>query len=136
VSHPRVAVDATSLYDLRTGVGRFTGALLDELARRADLDLVGYALTWRGHGDLRSLLPAGVDAAPWKMPAAPLRAMWRRADHPRIERWTGRIDLVHGPNYVVPPSGAARVASVHDLTFVHHPEFCTDDVLQYPQLMR
>jgi glycosyltransferase involved in cell wall biosynthesis len=82
------------------------------------------------------LLPKGVASAHGKMAAAPLRALWRRSDHPRIERWTGPIDIVHGPNFVVPPAAAPRVASVHDLTFVHHPEFCTADVLQYPGLLR
>jgi len=132
----RVAVDATSLYGPRTGIGRFTASLLDELAPRADLEVVGFAVTWRGLERLRSLLPDGIEVASGKMAAAPLRALWRRADHPHIERWTGAIDLVHGPNFVVPPAKSARVASVHDLTFVHHPEFCTADVLQYPGLLR
>lgn len=132
----RVAVDATSLYGARTGIGRFTAALLGELAPRADLDLIGFAVTWRGQEQLRSLLPDGIAVARGPMAAAPLRALWRRTDHPRIERWTGAIDVVHGPNFVVPPAASTRVASVHDLTFVHHPEFCTADVLQYPGLLR
>jgi len=45
--------------------------------------------------------------------------------------------VVHGPNYVVPPArAAAQLVSVHDLTFVHHPELCTADTLAYPQLIR
>lgn len=132
----RIAIDATSLYGAQTGIGRFTSALLDHLVSREDLELIGFAVTWRGQADLRSLLPDGMAAGRGKMAAAPLRAMWRRFDHPRIERWTGAIDVVHGPNFVVPPARAARVASVHDLTFLRHPEFCTADVLQYPGLLR
>lgn len=133
---PRVAVDATSLYDVRTGVGRFVQELLTRLGPRPDVDVIGYAVTWRGHGELASLLPPGVAAARRPMAATPLRKLWRRADHPRIERWTGPIDLVHGPNFVVPPAGAARVVSIHDLTFLHHPEYCTKHVLEYPGLLR
>jgi glycosyltransferase involved in cell wall biosynthesis len=71
------------------------------------------------------------------MAARPLREAWSRADRPPIEWWTGPIDVVHGPNYVVPPSrGAAELVSVHDLTFVHHPELCTADTLAYPGLIR
>jgi glycosyltransferase involved in cell wall biosynthesis len=70
------------------------------------------------------------------MAATPLRKLWRRFDGPRIERWTGPVDVVHGPNYVVPPARAARVVSIHDLTFLHHPEFCTRHVLEYPGLLR
>lgn len=131
----RVAVDATSLYGPRTGIGRFTEAVLAELGRDPELDLRAFAITWRGHGDLASLLPPGVTAVSARMAARPLRALWRRVDHPRIEHWTGAIDLVHGANFVVPPARATRVVSVHDLTFLHYPEFCTDDVLQYPRLL-
>lgn len=132
----RVAIDATSLYGPRTGVGRFTSCVLAELAQRSDVEVIGFAVTWRGGHDLRDLLPHGIGAARGKMAAAPLRFLWRRTEHPRIERWTGAIDLVHGPNFVVPPSAARRVASVHDLTFEHYPQFCTSDVLQYPGLLR
>jgi glycosyltransferase involved in cell wall biosynthesis len=106
-----------------------------QLADRDDLDLVGYAVTWRGQGELASLLPAGVEAARHRMPATAVRKLWRRSDLLPIERWVGPVDLVHGPNYVVPPSRAARVVSIHDLTFVHHPEYCTPHVLEYPGLL-
>lgn len=132
----RVAIDATSLYGPRTGIGRFTEALLSEVSGRPEVAVRAFAVTWRGHEALRSLVPAGIDAVPGRMAAAPLRAAWRRVDHPRIERWTGAVDVVHGPNFVVPPARAARVVSVHDLTFLHYPEFCTADVLQYPGLLR
>jgi glycosyltransferase involved in cell wall biosynthesis len=133
---PRVAVDATSLYDVRTGVGRFVQELLNHLGPRPDVDVLAYAVTWRGQGELTSLVPPGIEAARRPMAATPLRKLWRRADHPRIERWTGPIDLVHGPNFVVPPARAARVVSIHDLTFLHHPEYCTKHVLEYPGLLR
>lgn len=132
----RAAIDATPLFGARTGVGRFTDELIHHLSTRADVELVGYAVTWRAHGDLGSLLPPTVRATTRKMAAAPLRALWRRGDHPRIERWTGAIDVVHGTNFVVPPARAATVSTVHDLTFMHHPELCTADVLEYPALLR
>jgi glycosyltransferase involved in cell wall biosynthesis len=131
-----VAFDATSLYDVRTGVGRFVHRVLPRLGGRDDLDVRAYAVTFRGAGDLASLLPPGVAAANRRpMAARPLRELWKRADHGRIEHWVGAVDVVHGPNYVVPPARAARVVSVHDLTFVHHPEMCTADVLDYRTLV-
>lgn len=135
----RVAVDATSLFGARTGVGRFTTCLLEELAVRDDVQVTAFAVTWRGGDTLSDLLPEGIAAARGaskRMAARPLRELWRRVDHPRIERWTGPIDLVHGPNFVVPPARATRVVTIHDLTFEHFPEFCTTDVLQYPALIR
>jgi glycosyltransferase involved in cell wall biosynthesis len=132
----RIALDTTALYDARTGVGRFTAAVLERLARRPDVDVTAYAVTWRGRDDLRTLVPAGVDVGRGPMAARPLRELWRRVDWPPIEWWTGPADVVHGPNFVVPPARrAARVVTVHDLTPVRFPELCTRDTLQYPALI-
>ncbi len=58
-------------------------------------------------------------------------------DWPPIEYWTGPVHVVHGTNFVVPPSrNAKRLVSVHDLTPVRFPEFCTPDTLRYPALIR
>ena len=132
----RVAVDATSLYGTRSGVGRFVEEILHEGGRRADLDLVAYAITWRGGQRLEEILPAGVAAAAGRrLPARPLRRAWQHLDHPSIDRWLGPADVVHGTNFLVPPTTARSVLTVHDLTYLHHPEMCTDDVLQYRQLV-
>jgi glycosyltransferase involved in cell wall biosynthesis len=70
------------------------------------------------------------------MPAGPLLAAWRRWDHPRLERWTGPVDVVHGTNFVVPPTRrAAAVVTVHDLTAVLFPQLCTPTTLAYPALV-
>ena len=131
----RVGFDVTALYTAHTGVGVFTSEVLRRLARD-DLSVVAYAVTWRGRGRLRSMVPAGVDTARGLMAARPLRASWQRTDHPRIDWWTGPVDVVHGPNFVVPPSRVPALATVHDLTPVHFPELCTADTLQYPALLR
>lgn len=132
----RVALDATSLYGARTGVGRFAAEVLAHAGRREDVDVQAYAVTWRGGSGLDRLLPPGVRAAPGhRLPARPLRQLWRRLDHPRIDRWLHPADVVHGTNFVVPPTRAAAVLTVHDLTYLHHPEMCTADVLQYRDLV-
>ncbi len=131
----RVALDATPLVDRPTGIGVVTGALLRGLARRADVDPVAFAVTWRGRHRLATAVPTGVEVVHRPMAARPLRCCWTRADHPRIEWWTGPVDVVHGPNFVVPPARAARVVTVHDLTPVRFPELSTADTLAYPRLL-
>ena len=133
----RVAYDVTSLLDARTGVGAFAGEVLTRVAGVEDIEVVGYSVSWRGHA-VDGLLPSGVHKARGPMAAQPLRQLWRRADWPQIEWWTGGVDVVHGPNFVVPPSGkgAAELVTVHDLTCVRFPELCTRDTLQYPDLIR
>src|SRR5947207_5247095 len=132
----RIAYDLTALHDPRTGIGAFTGELLTRLARHDELDLIGYSASWRGRNEAEQLAPAGVDVATRPMAAQPLRQVWRRIDWPPITWWTGKVDLVHGPNFVVPPgAGAAELMTVHDLTFVHYPELCKPDVLQFTGLI-
>jgi glycosyltransferase involved in cell wall biosynthesis len=133
----RVALDSTSLIGARTGVGTFTAELLARLAVRADLDVTAFAVTRRGAKAMAADLPATVDAVRRPMVARPLRWCWMHSDRPPIEWWTGTVDVVHGPNFVVPPArGAAEVVTVHDLTCVRYPEMCTRDVLQVPTLLR
>lgn len=132
----RLAVDATSLIGHRTGIGGVTRTYLHRLTRPG-IDVSAFAVSRRGAGPMLDELPAGVDAHRRPMVARPLRMLWRRGPWPPIEWWTGPIDVVWGPNYVVPPSKrAARVVMVHDLTAVHFPEMCTRDVQQVPALLR
>ena len=132
----RLAFDATALLGVRTGIGRFAIELLDRLATRDDLDVSAFAVSWRGREALPDAVPQGVRVVRRPMAARPLRRAWTRADHPVIERFTGPIDVVHSPNYVVPPTRrAARLVSVFDLTPVHHPELSTKDTLAYPALI-
>jgi len=65
-----------------------------------------------------------------------VRRAWLRSEHPHIERWTGRVDVVHATNYVGPPTKAGEVVSVYDLGFAHSPAHVTADALDYPELLR
>ncbi len=133
----RVAVDATALYSARTGVGAFVTETLTRLPSRG-VDVSAFAITWRGRGRLAEMVPDGVTARQrGPMAARLLRALWLRADWPRIELWTGAVDLVHGPNFVVPPTKkAARLVTIHDLTPIRFPQLANRDTLQYPGLLR
>lgn len=132
----RVAVDATPLFGPRTGVGVYTSEVLRRLGETEDLEVMAYAATWRGRGRLAELVPDGVRPVGRPMAARPLRSAWSRVGGPPIEWWTGPVDLVHGPNYVVPPTRGGALVSVHDLTPVRYPELCTRDTLAFPGLIQ
>jgi glycosyltransferase involved in cell wall biosynthesis len=71
------------------------------------------------------------------MPARPLRAAWLRAEVPPIEWFVGPVEVVHGTNFVVPPTHrAARVVTVHDLTVVRFPQLSNAATLVFPDLIR
>lgn len=131
----RVAVDATSLLEPTTGVGAFTGALLAGLSTRPDLAVTAFPVSVRGRARLRSRVPAGVRVVAPPLPARVLHGAWHRWGFPPIDPAIGHHDVVHGPNFVVPPSRAARVATVHDLTAVHFPRLVRSPTLRYPDLI-
>jgi glycosyltransferase involved in cell wall biosynthesis len=117
-----IGLDGTPLLGPRTGVGRYTGELLAELASgapRAGDRVTATAFTVRGVGDLRSAVPPGVDVRSRPVPARLLRASWLRAEVPPVSWLAGRVDVFHATNFVLPPVGrAAGVVTVHDLSFL------------------
>ena len=132
-----VAVDATALLAPPTGIGVFTREVLAGLAAADGVDPIAFAVSWRGRSGLAAQLPAGVRVASRPVPARLARRAWARADRPSVRDLVGPVELVHGPNFVVPPGGgAAEVVTVHDLTAVRFPELCTPDVLEWPALLR
>jgi glycosyltransferase involved in cell wall biosynthesis len=128
---------ATPLLGLPTGVGAFCHGALAALAQRPGVDVRAYAVSWRRRRLMEAKLPDGVAARQRPMPARPLHALWTRGDFPPLEWFIGATDVVHGTNFLVPPTGrAAAVVSVHDLTPLHHPELCNAATLAYPGLIR
>lgn len=115
----------------------FCAGALAGLSARDDLDVSAFAVSWRRRQDLAERLPAGIVGHQRPMPARPLHAAWRYTSVPPIEWFIGRHDVVHGSNFVVPPTrSAARVVTVHDLTVVRFPELCDTPTLAFPGLIR
>ncbi len=113
----RVGLDATPLLGTRTGIGRYTGSLLQALADLGEDELVATAFTLRGR---LTGLPDGVAVRARPAPARGLQEAWARSELPPVEWLAGRLDVFHATNFVLPPSRAAGVVTVHDLAFLHH----------------
>jgi glycosyltransferase involved in cell wall biosynthesis len=132
-----VGIDATPLLGRPTGVGVFCGGALAALSERDDVETSAFAVSWRRRKDIQSLVPPGISTGQRAMPARPLHWAWGHTRRPPVEWFIGRCDVVHGPNFVVPPTRyAARVMSVWDLTVVLYPELCDPPTLEYPRLIR
>jgi glycosyltransferase involved in cell wall biosynthesis len=131
----RVGIDATPTLGRITGVGRYVTQLIDALATDESTQLRAAAFTLRSRGGLRALPPT-VRRVHRPVPARLLNAAWLRGDRPSAEVVFGRVDVVHGTNYVLPPPRrAAGVVTVHDLTFLHHPEWVDAASLAYRELV-
>jgi glycosyltransferase involved in cell wall biosynthesis len=126
-----VGLDATPLLGVRTGVGRYVEHLLEGLSA-LDLDLVATAFTLRG----RLTLPPPVTVRQRPFPARALQAAWLRSELPPVEWLTGRLDVFHGTNFVLPPvRRAAGVLTVHDLSYLRYPGTVTAASLRYRELV-
>ncbi len=132
-----MGIDVTPLLGARTGVGVFVDGLISALSGRTDVTLRAYGLTGRGFRRIGGVLPAGMAFRRLPLPAGLALRAWAAMNVPPIEPWSGRVDVVHGTNFVVPPSRrAARLVTVHDLTSLHVPELCTPAARRYPDLVR
>ena len=119
---PRVAaVVEQSWHRVPGGTATSTIRTLDAVATYTDVELVGLAARHRGPApaDLVPTIP--VEHLP--LSRLELYEAWHRFRWPAISRWTGPGDVVHATGGVIPPrSGAALVATIHDLAFLHRPE--------------
>ncbi len=132
-----VAMDATPLLGVRTGVGESVAGFINAAGHRL-ISMSSGSPSAQPKGEPFRQLPPGSDrvGGSRSLPALLLRT-WARLDHPAVEWWTGPVEVVHGTNFVVPPSRkAARLVTVHDLTPVRFPELCSPSSLRYPGLIR
>ena len=133
----RVALDTTALLGPRTGIGTFVAELVDGLADENGIDTTAFVVSWSGRGRAGPELPAQIHRGRRTLPARLARTSWLHTDRPTVTWFAGKVDLVHGPNFVVPPGdGAAELVTVHDLTCIRYPQLCTPDTLEYPCLIR
>ena len=70
------------------------------------------------------------------LPAALAHRLWSRADSPRLDRWLGAAEVVHGTNYVVPPSRLPAVVSVYDCWFLATPSLASPAVRRAGAVLR
>ena len=129
-----VALDATPLLGVRTGIGVAVAEILEALNRLpAAPDVAPYALSLSARAH-RNRLPTGTRFPP--VPARVLLRAWTRFDVPRIDRWLRPANVLHATNYLAPPSRLATVVSVYDCSFVRNPEWCTPEVRAFAPALR
>jgi glycosyltransferase involved in cell wall biosynthesis len=120
----RVAVTVEqSWHVVPGGIATSTVELLRALVDRGDLELVGVSARHRDPPPDAFRPPVPVRQLPLSRRA--LYETWQWLRRPVVERATGPVDVVHDLGYVVPPSKAPLVATVHDLWFLSHPDHYT-----------
>jgi len=123
-----VAFDVGPLHGSISGVGVAAEGMRDALADRRDVRLQPYVLS------ARARLQPGVRRLP--APAAAAHRLWARVPIPRLDRWMRPAEVIHGTNYVVPPSRLPRLVSVYDCWFLRHPDEVAPDVRRAGEVLR
>jgi glycosyltransferase involved in cell wall biosynthesis len=112
-----------------TGVGQLVRGLAEALRPASTVELVRFCVSGRAHRAEHD----GVASAP--VPASIAHRLWQHLDRPRVERWTGPVDVLHATNFVAPPSRAPTVVSVYDLGFLRHPEWAGPGTTRFARLI-
>jgi glycosyltransferase involved in cell wall biosynthesis len=122
----RIGVDARIVHYARGGIANYVLRLLETLAA-LDVDTDYYVLHSRK------------ERAPF-IPGPNFRPVtcWTPS-HNRLERWALgleiarlRLDLLHTTDFIPPAFGYRRsVITIHDLTFLHYPQFVTVESRRY-----
>ncbi len=131
----KAALDVLPLAGHQAGVGAFTSHLAEALVRRDDVSLTMYAIGRRAAA-VQEHIPQRAVLRTRSLPTRLVNLGWQYTSVPSVERLTGPVDVVHGTNYVVPPTRrAASVVTVHDLTALRFPALCAPASLTYPALV-
>jgi len=130
----RVLFDANPLVRQKTGVGFYTEGMVKALARIPEVELVGHYFA--PHGPLPELPKAGnlgYTSNSWLvgMLVKALRKIHVRLPWELLSRRRG--DILFFPDFTAWPSlfGAPKLLTIHDLTFVDHPEYVTKRNLKF-----
>ncbi|GAC1642971.1 MAG: glycosyltransferase family 1 protein [Herpetosiphon sp.] len=124
----RIAFDFNAGIRQIAGIGRYARELVRSFAALESGDEI--VLFYAGRGldrtsepfkalqDLQQLRPQ-VRTVALPFDERTLTILWQRARLPLpVELWTGAVDVVHAPDFVLPPvRRAATVLTVHDLSF-------------------
>ncbi|RRR68152.1 MAG: glycosyltransferase family 1 protein, partial [Candidatus Viridilinea halotolerans] len=136
-----IGVDYTAAAWQGAGIGRYTRELLRAVVG-LDVEL-RYTLFYAAGGlppdapyvaELQALCAAHPHVKAHPLPFTPrqLTILWQRMRLPLRAEWlVGRFDLLHAPDFVLPPTRAKTILTVHDLTFLVHPECAEAGLRRY-----
>ncbi|MEX2425785.1 MAG: glycosyltransferase family 1 protein [Thermomicrobiaceae bacterium] len=126
----RIALDYTPAINQIAGVGRYTRSLFAALLNCAPED-TEWLLWHTSRVEEEARLPTGEYVSHSRLPVSARwsNLLWHRVGVPiSIERLIGNVSLVHGTDFVVPPSRSPSIVTVHDLSYALMPH------LAFPRL--
>jgi len=127
----RIGIDYTAAVRQGAGIGRFCRGLIGALT---ELDQSNHYVVWSGgRAPAEPAWPDNYRRVALPITDRHLALIWQRLRLPLPVEWiTGRLDLYHSPDFVLPPVRRARtLLTVHDLSFMRHPECSSPALYDY-----
>ncbi|HVU69004.1 MAG TPA: glycosyltransferase family 1 protein [Ktedonobacteraceae bacterium] len=130
----RIALDYTAGIRQEAGIGNYVRSLFDAMLA---LDTENsYTLLTSGRPTREHPFPdaPNVHGRMLRIPDRYLNVLWYRWRAPLpANLFTGKIDIYHGPDFVLPPlsSRIRKVVTIHDLAFLEHPEYAVPSLAAY-----
>lgn len=130
-----VNIDYQPAVSQRAGIGRYTRLLARHLPAFLGEDdrLRLFYFDFTRHAEAPEPSERVVPK-PWRLlPGAVVQQFWKRGLPPRFDLLAGRADVHHFCNFVIPPvsPSAKTVVSIHDMSFMRHPECAEAKNLAY-----
>lgn len=130
----KIALDYTPAYEQGGGIGRYVRELTNALARQDTTSEFRLFVSGARKQDLPA--PPGPNFHWRPTPLTPkwFARTWHRARVPLpVETFTGRVNLFHATDFVLPPTlpGTRTLLTVHDLSFVRVPETASPRLKKY-----
>jgi glycosyltransferase involved in cell wall biosynthesis len=125
----RIGIDIGPIRQVRTGVGNYCHHLLTHLVDLAEGETFAAFSTGTRTPELAGSL-AVLRHVHVPVPTRLMYALWGGLGLPRVDRLLGGVDVFHATNFFMPPTRTARRAvTIHDLTFLVHPELCSPRIV-------
>jgi glycosyltransferase involved in cell wall biosynthesis len=137
----KIGIDYTAAAWQGAGIGRYTRELIRAVVLHGSTHQ--YTLFYAAGGidrdssyvaELRRLCDANPHIRSVPIPLTPRRLtqLWQRLRLPfPVELFTGPLDLLHAPDFVLPPTRARTIVTIHDLSFIVHPECAESSMVRY-----
>lgn len=126
-----IAIDYTPAYEQGAGIGRYVRELTAALMRVDEQ--TNYTLFVAGTTHIDTPVPQNFRWKTSRLAPVNLARLWHRLHIPLpIELFTGKVELFHATDFVLPPMRAkASILTVHDLSFVKVPETTSPALKRY-----
>ncbi len=135
-----VGIDVTSALTQGGGIGRYTRELMNALVHETrfaeQFDVTLFSAKQTAPPPVSNPLPtySNVVYKPAFINEKWLYRLWYRLRAPLpVQTFTGRLNLFHSPDFVLPPivGNIPTLLTVHDLSFLHYPHTFTPALVNY-----